>query len=168
LESVLSHTSSFHIQQNPCNFSYIHGTIPEPVRKYQCDRKARTMAGQPAQILHLEKELTMTRSVLTSMVLGASLLSGAAMHAETPTSVSAPVPFTNAKLVHFDLRNDTAAAIKVQAGAIELTLRPGYTVDVKLPVGLNVVAESATPERAAGSVLVQVAEALAGSTVEIK
>jgi hypothetical protein len=56
----------------------------------------------------------------------------------------------------------------VQAGARELTVQPGKTMSVKLPIGTDLVAAAATPNRAAGTVLVQVANSLGDSTVVLK
>jgi hypothetical protein len=109
----------------------------------------------------------MNRSIVTTMALAASLLSGAAMYAETPASIPATT-VASTKLVHFSLRNDTTAPITLQAGTQELTIQPGKATSVKLPVGTNVIAETATPNRAAGTVLVQVAELLNAATVALK
>jgi len=112
----------------------------------------------------------MNRSIITTMALGAALLSSGAIFAATPSIPTTPaaVPSAHVKQVHFDLRNDTAQTIKLQAGARELTVQPGKTMSVKLPIGTDLVAEAATPNRAAGTVLVQVADSLGDTTVVLK
>jgi hypothetical protein len=114
----------------------------------------------------------MNRSILTAMVIGASLMSSAAMHAATRSYYTVSAPSTHASsrahLVAFSLRNDSNAPLKLRAGSRQLVIKSGATVDVKLPVGVNIVAEDATPNRAAGAVLVQVASLLGDATVELK
>jgi len=114
----------------------------------------------------------MNRSILTTMVIGASLLSSAAMHAATRSYyvMSAPSPHasSHARLVSFSLRNDSNAPFRLQAGTRELVIKSGATMDVKLPVGVNIVSENATPADAAGTVLVQVASVLGDATVVLK
>jgi hypothetical protein len=108
------------------------------------------------------------RSVVTAMVLGASMLTGEAMYA-TPVAVHAPVyaMFGNVKTVKFSLHNNSKEVVKVKAGETELTLQPGKTVDVKLPVGTKIVAQEQTQNYHAGDVLAVASQDLSDSTVTL-
>ncbi len=109
----------------------------------------------------------MNRTLLSSMVLGAALLSSGAAFAAAP-SIPTSTPSTHVKRVHFELRNDTDQTITLKAGRQELSIDPGKTKSVRLPVGMNLVTEDATPTNAAGTVLVQVAAMLGDATVVLK
>jgi hypothetical protein len=93
---------------------------------------------------------------------------GEAMYA-APVAVHAPIyaMFGTAKTVKFNLRNDSKEVLKVKAGDAEMTLAPGKTVSVKLPVGTTVVAQEQTQKYHAGEVLTVVSHALDDSTVTL-
>ena len=106
------------------------------------------------------------RTVVTAMVLGASILTGEAMYA-TPVAVYAPVNamFGNVKTVKFSLHNNSKEVVKVKAGDTEMTLQPGKTVDVKLPLGTKVVAETESKNHHVGDVVATATQDLTYATV---
>jgi hypothetical protein len=108
------------------------------------------------------------RSVVTAMVIAASMLTSEAMYA-APAMFHAPLYSTSGKqkLVSFNLHNGTAAPIKIKAGDTEMTLQPGTVTALKLPVGTKIVAQVATTNYEQGSTLAVVSEALSSSTVTL-
>ncbi len=114
-----------------------------------------------------KEETNMKRlSVVTAMVLSASLLTSEAMFA-MPLAVHAPVHamLSGQKLVKFNVHNATTAPIKVKAGDAELTLPPGKDVPLKLPVGSKVVVEEASTHYPVGNVLTVVSNDLSEATL---
>jgi hypothetical protein len=109
------------------------------------------------------------RSVVTAMVLGASLLASEAMYA-APVARYSPMHamYSREKLVKFNLRNATDAPIKVKAGDLEVTLPPGKDVPMKLPVGTKVVVLEASTHYTPGSVVTDVYADLSDSTLVLK
>jgi hypothetical protein len=109
------------------------------------------------------------RSVMGVMVMAAALVSTQAVYA-APTAVHTPVNaiYSNAKMVKFTLRNDSAAPLKLKVGNDDLTLEPGKPVSVSLQVGQQVIAEEATANNKAGAVLTTVIPELNGATVAVR
>jgi hypothetical protein len=106
------------------------------------------------------------RNLVTAMVLGASMLTGEGMYA-SPVAVRVPVDamFGNVKTVKFSLHNNTADVVKVKVGDTERTLAPGKTVDLKLPVGAKVVAETESKNYHVGDVVATATQDLTYATV---
>jgi hypothetical protein len=104
--------------------------------------------------LWMKKRIMMNRRVLTAMVLGVSMLSVGAVYA-APVGAYAPAnaASTKEKPVSLSFHNNTGEAIKIKAGASEMTVDPGKTVAVKLAVGEKVVAQSDSPNYHMGDVL---------------
>jgi hypothetical protein len=116
-------------------------------------------------------ELTMKRhNLVTVAVVATSLLAVPAVYA-APSTISSPVHamFSKTKVssVKFNLRNDTGTPMEVLAGDKSMTLEPGKLVALDLPVGTKIVANSATPNHAVGSVIEQVTKDHAGATITI-
>jgi hypothetical protein len=109
------------------------------------------------------------RSVVTAMVLGASLLTSEAMYA-SPLAIHSPMHamYSRDKTVKFSVRNATDTPIKVKAGDLEMTLLPGKDVPMKLPVGAKVVVQEASTHYAQGSVLTEVYAELSDSTLVVR
>ncbi len=105
-------------------------------------------------------------SVVTAMVVAASVLSSGAVYA-APTSVHSPVRamFSNQKLVSFNLHNATNEPLKVKAGDKEMTIAPGAVMSVKLAAGTKIVTQEATAKYEAGSVLATASPELKDATV---
>ena len=105
-------------------------------------------------------------SVITAMVLSASLLTSEAMYA-APLAIYSPMHamYSTEKLVKFNVHNATNAPIKVKAGETEMTLPPGKDVPLKLPVGSKVVVQEASTHYTEGNVLTVVSNDLNEATL---
>jgi len=111
------------------------------------------------------------KSVMSVMVMAASLVSASAVYA-APAAVRTPVNAiysnTHGKLVKFSLRNDSSAPLKLMVGDKEMTLAPGKPVAVELAEGQKIVAEETTANSKAGDVLATAFDGLNGATVSIR
>ena|ERR1700677_1646442 len=107
-------------------------------------------------------------SVVTAMVLGASILTSEAMYA-APLAVHSPVHamFSREKVIKFNLHNSTDTPIKVKAGDAEVILPPGKDVAFKLPEGAKVVVEESAGHYAQGAVLATATSDLSDATVRL-
>lgn len=96
---------------------------------------------------------------LTIAVVATSLLAAPAVYA-APVSVSSPVHAMFAKTktttVKLNLRNETGSVMEVKVGDKVVTLDPGKPVSMTLEVGTRIVANSATPNHAVGSLIEEV------------
>jgi hypothetical protein len=110
------------------------------------------------------------RVALGTMVMAAAMLAGQGVYAEVPASTPTltRAAYGKAKMVKFNLRNDSKAPLKLQVNGQEMTLAPGQLTSVKLAVGDKIVAENAGPGYAAGDVLQVVADGLNDSTVVLQ
>lgn len=110
------------------------------------------------------------RLVMSAMVLSASLITSGPLFAAPTQGVHVPVQamFGKTKLVSVNLRNDSKQPIKVKAGDAELTLEPGKVTPVKLNEGQTIVAQEATPDRPAGTVIATVNSSLSGATIALR
>jgi hypothetical protein len=108
---------------------------------------------------------------LTIAVVASSLLAAPAVHA-APASISSPVHAMFAKTktstVKLSLRNDSGAPIEVKVGDKVMTLDPGKPVSLNLEVGTRIVANSATPNHPAGSLIEEVISDHNGATIIIR
>lgn len=112
--------------------------------------------------------MNIRRLFSASMVLAASLVATAPVHAASPFSSSRDARAPKAKQVSLNFRNETSSTIKVMAGATELTIEPGKTAHAKVNAGDKIVNEDATPNAPAGTVLAVVAPSLNDATVVIR
>jgi hypothetical protein len=107
---------------------------------------------------------------LTISVIAASLFAAPAIYA-APASISSPVHamFTKTKstTVKLNLRNDSGSAMEVKVGEKVMTLDPGKPVSLNLEVGTRIVANSATPNHAVGSLIEEVISEHNGATIII-
>ena len=71
------------------------------------------------------------------------------------------------KMVSFSVKNDTPAALNLKCGEEPMTLDPGKTTRVTLPVGATVTFAEASGVHAAGAVLAQANGVTKGSTITI-
>lgn len=71
------------------------------------------------------------------------------------------------KMVSFTLKNDTGAALSLKCGEEPMTLDPGKTTKVTLPMGATVTFAEASGAHAAGSVLTQANSVTKGTTVTV-
>jgi hypothetical protein len=110
-------------------------------------------------------------NLVTVAAVAASLLAGPAVYA-APVSIASPVHamFGKTKIssVKFNIRNATGTPMDVLVGDKPMTLEPGKLVALDLPVGTKIVANSATPNHAVGSVIEQVIKDHAGATITVR
>ena len=107
---------------------------------------------------------------LAVAVIATSLFAAPAIYA-APASISSPVHAmfskTKSSTVKLNLRNDSGAAIEVKIGDQVMTLDPGKPVSLKLEVGTRIVANTATPNHPAGSLIEEVIKDHDGATIVI-
>lgn len=108
-------------------------------------------------------------SVAAATLAVAVSLSGAAFAAPA-TGIHAPVHafFGRPHTVKVTLQNDGQQPLTLKDGDQEWTLQPGKEASVKLLEGDKVIAETASPDHAAGSVVLQATNLLDGATIHIK
>jgi hypothetical protein len=108
---------------------------------------------------------------LTIAVVATSLLAVPAVYA-APASISSPVHamFTKAKstTIKLSLRNDSGSPMEVKVGDKVMTLDPGKPVSLNVEVGTRIVANSATPNHAVGSLIEEVVSDHNGATIIIR
>ena len=108
---------------------------------------------------------------LTLAAVAISLVAAPAVYA-APTSISSPVhamfsKTTKTGTVKLSLRNDSGSAMEVKVGDKVMTLDPGKPVSLKLEVGTRIVANTATPNHEAGSLIEEVIKDHDGATIVI-
>src|ERR1700761_1714951 len=110
-------------------------------------------------------------NLLTVAVVATSLCAVPAIYA-SPASISSPVHAmfgkTKTNNVKLNLRNDTATSLQVLVGDKPMTLEPGKLVNLEVPVGTRIVANSATPNHAVGSLIEEVIKDHSGATIAIR
>jgi len=108
------------------------------------------------------------RNFFAIATIAASLVVSPAVYAAT--SIHSPVSamFGKTKTIKVTLVNDSGASMQVKAGDDIVTLESGKPVTLKLPVGTQVVANTATPIHQAGSLIAAVSDSLNGAIVHIK
>jgi hypothetical protein len=108
---------------------------------------------------------------LTIAIVAASLLAAPAVYA-APANISSPVHAmfgkTKTSTVKLNLRNDSGSPMEVKVGDQVMTLDPGKPVALNLEVGTRIVANSATPNHAAGSLIEEVVKDHNGATIIIR
>lgn len=115
----------------------------------------------------------MIRSALVStMALALSLATAPAGFAAAPpnTSVATPVVAAQAKpakikQIGFDVRNDSTTPLTLQAGAEQISVKPGETRHLRIGTGTVLTNVVATPHYAAGLMVTTVTSALSGTTL---
>ena len=112
----------------------------------------------------------MKRRMLTIAVFVLASMSASDAVYAAPVAVRVPVQamFAKSKLVSFNVRNDTAAPLKLRCGESVMTVDAGKTMDLHLPVGAKVVTEEAAGTTAPGTVIAQVSNELKGTTIAIR
>ena len=110
-----------------------------------------------------------TRNLFVSSVAALALVAAPALNA-APISINAPVHamFAKEKTVAISFRNDTKDPLELKVGDNLMKVEAGKTLSLKLPVGTKVVANTATPNLTAGTVITQVDTYLSGATLSIK
>ena len=108
---------------------------------------------------------------LAITVAAISLLAVPAVYA-APASISSPVHAmfgkTKSTTVKLSLRNESGSAMEVKVGDKVMTLDPGKPVTLNLEVGTRILANSATPNHEAGSLIEEVISNHNGATIIIR
>ena len=104
-------------------------------------------------------------------VVATTLLAVPAIYA-APASISSPIHAmfgkTKTGTVKLNLRNDTGSSLQILVGDKPMTLEPGKLVNLDVPVGTRIVANSATPNHAVGSLIEEVIKDHSGATIAIR
>lgn len=112
----------------------------------------------------------MHRRIIAAAAMALSLSTFAAQ-----SVYAAPPPFFHhtadkpaaQKLIAFTVRNDSKAALVLQAGDQQYTVQPGKSTSLKLQEGAEVLTVNGTSSRAPGTVLTKVTKELQGNTLAI-
>ena len=105
-------------------------------------------------------------SVSASQAFAQAFVSATATGPNTTTATTA-MPLAKGKQISFHLRNDSAAAIVIQAGDQQITIAAGKSVSLKLATGTQVTTTTGTAHVAAGGVLTTVDSNLSGNTLVV-
>jgi hypothetical protein len=110
-----------------------------------------------------------TRHLFVSSIAALALAAAPAIHA-APLSIANPVhaTFSKEKTVSISFRNDTSTPLELKVGDSLMKVEAGKTLALHLPVGTKVLANTATPNLTAGSLIAQVDTYLNGATLSIK
>jgi hypothetical protein len=82
------------------------------------------------------------------------------------TSVNAM--FAKEKTVKLSLRNGSTSSVEVKVGEELMTLTAGQAVNLNLPVGTRIVANTDTSTVKAGTLIAEVSKELSGAVVTVK
>ena len=110
-----------------------------------------------------------TRNLFVSSIAALALAAAPAVYA-APLSITTPVHafFSKEKMVSVSFRNDSGAPVELKVGDNLMKVDTGKTIALHLAVGTKVLANTATPNLTAGSVIAQVDTYLSGATLSIK
>lgn len=108
--------------------------------------------------------MALSMSVFASQAFAQAFAPAATGPNATNTST---MPAAKGKQISFHLRNDSAAAITIQAGDQQMTIAAGKSVNLKLAAGTVVTTTSGTAHVAAGGTLATVDSNLSGNTLVI-
>jgi hypothetical protein len=129
------------------------------------------MAENFSRNLEVTERSMKRHNFLTVAVVATSLLAVPAIYA-APASISSPVHAmfgkTKTNNVKLNLRNDTTSSLQILVGDKPMTLEPGKLVNLEVPVGTRIVANSATPNHAVGSLIEEVIKDHSGATIAIR
>lgn len=73
----------------------------------------------------------------------------------------------NQKMIKLSVRNTSSTPLDLKLGDQTVTIAPGKTMDLKLPVGTRITTASETPHTPAGTFILEVTPANSNSTVSI-
>lgn len=109
--------------------------------------------------------MALSMSVFASQAFAQAFSSAPATGPNTSTATS--MPAAKGKQISFHVRNDSAAAITIQAGDQQMTIAAGKSINLKLAAGTVVTTTSGTAHVAAGGTLATVDSNLSGNTLVI-
>jgi hypothetical protein len=103
------------------------------------------------------------------IAISVSLVAPSAVFA-APAGIHSPVHamFSKTKNIKFTLRNDSSSPMELKVGEEVVTLDAGKSLEVKLPAGARILANSATQTHQAGSVIAEVSDSLNGAIIHVK
>jgi len=107
-------------------------------------------------------------SSLVIAAIATSLLAPSAIFAAPAIHSPVNAMFSKTKTIKFTLTNDSSSTMDLKVGDDLVKLDAGKSVNVNLPLGARVVANSATQFHQAGSVIAEVSNSLSGAIVHIK
>jgi hypothetical protein len=157
-------------QQSTSNSSFFWEPLQPSLRNSTHDELPEPWQKVPVAILkHRELSMKQNNRFAAVVIVATSLLSAPAVYA-APASISSPIHamFSKTKMVKLSLRNDSGAAMDVKVGDKIMTLAPGKPVDLSLPVGTRIVANTATPNHEVGSLIEEVVSEHNGATISIR
>lgn len=108
------------------------------------------------------------RNPIAFALIAASLISPSAIFALPGIHSPVNAMFGKTKTIKFTLHNDTSSPMELKVGDDVVTLSAGKSLEVKLPAGARVLANSATQLHQPGSVIAEVSDSLNGAIVHIK
>ncbi len=109
------------------------------------------------------------RIVVAAMASVLSLSAAGSLHA-APLGIFRHTAADNAvkaKMISFNVRNDTKESLVLQAAGQQVTIEPGKVAVLKVGEGSDVVNVSGTSHQVAGSVLTKVTKDLQGNTLAV-
>lgn len=106
---------------------------------------------------------------LVVATVAATLLLSPVVYA-APVNLNAPLNgmLAKEKTIKLSLHNDSSISVELRVGADLMTLAAGKSVNLKLPIGTRIVANSDTSTIRAGTLIAEVSKELSGVIVHIK
>jgi hypothetical protein len=88
----------------------------------------------------------------------------------SPVNFHAPLNamFAKEKTVKLSLKNGSTSSVEVKVGEEVMTLTAGQAVNLNLPVGTRIVANTDTSTVKAGTLIAEVSKELSGTVVTLK
>ena len=88
----------------------------------------------------------------------------------TPVNFHSPLNamFAKEKTVKLSLKNGSGSSVEVKVGEEVMTLTAGQAVNLNVPVGTRIVANTDTGTVKAGTLIAEVSKELSGSVVTVK
>jgi hypothetical protein len=118
------------------------------------------------------RELTMNRLTRFAVAVATTALLAAPAVYAAPVNITSPIHAmfgkSKSSTVKFSIRNESGAPMEVKIDDKVVTLDPGKPVNLELPVGTRIIANTATPNHAVGSVIEQVIKEHAGATIVVR
>jgi hypothetical protein len=121
------------------------------------------------------RELLMNRRNLIAVsVVAASLFTSQAVYAAPAATFSSMHAMfgksktTQPKTVQLTLRNDCTTARDILVGDQAMTIAPGKSVNLNLPVGTKIVANDSSATHQSGTLIAEVASYFKGNTIVLK
>jgi hypothetical protein len=112
------------------------------------------------------------RNLIAVSVVAASLFASQAVYA-APVLSSMHAMFgksksTQTKTIQLTLRNDCTTARDILVGDQAMTIAPGKSVSLNLPVGTRIVANDSSATHQSGTLIAEVAPYFKGNTIVLK